>query len=308
MRIALLAKNKVGFIDGSCLFEDTIAALQPQWERCNGLVLSWILNSVSQELSTGIIFASNVALVWSDLKERFDKVDESRIYFLHWEIDTHVQGTSSISVYHTRLRFLWDKYDAIAPLAPCTCESIKTNVENLKQQRLFQFLMRLNEPYSIVCSQILLMKPLPSVNQAYSLLIQEEGQLHNAEKVSLVSDSIALYSGTSNQPVQSKKHFNESCDYCHIKGHKKETCYKLIGYPADFKFTKTKGTSANSAVIIDTGSNSVSAGSVSSSCSQVPVFTLKQYQQILELLGKRSRVQASAHTAGPLQWKDEGDW
>lgn len=63
MRIALLAKNKVGFIDDSCLFEDTIVALQPQWEHCNALVLSWILNSVSQELSAGIVFASSAALV-----------------------------------------------------------------------------------------------------------------------------------------------------------------------------------------------------------------------------------------------------
>ncbi|KAG8500212.1 hypothetical protein CXB51_004384 [Gossypium anomalum] len=121
------------------------------------------------------------------------------------------------------------------------------------------------------------MKPLPSVNQAYSLLIQEEGQRHNAEKVSLVSESTALYSGAFNQPVQSK---SRTCDYCHIKGHKKETCYKLISYPAKFKFTKKEGTSANSAIIIDTGLNFVSVGS------------------ILELLGKRSGVQASAHMAG----------
>lgn len=155
---------------------------------------------------------------------------------------------------------------------------MKMNVENLKQQRLFQFLMGLNESYSIVRSQILLLKPLPSVNQAYSLLIQEEGQRHNAEKVSLISESTALYSSASNQPVQSKKWFPGTCDYCHIKSHKKETCYKLIGYPADFKFTKNKGTFANSAVITDTGSISVSTGSVSSSSSQVPVFTPEQYQ------------------------------
>ncbi|KAK5776488.1 hypothetical protein PVK06_044447 [Gossypium arboreum] len=164
LRIALLAKNKVGFIDGSYLFEDTIKVLQPQWERCNALVLSWILNSVSQELSAGIVFACSATRVWSDLKERFDKVDGSQIYFLHREIAMHVQSTSSISVYHTRLRLLWDEYDVIAPLASCSCDSMKVNVENLKQQRLFQFLMGLNESYSMVRSQVLLMKPLPSVN------------------------------------------------------------------------------------------------------------------------------------------------
>ncbi|KAG8480521.1 hypothetical protein CXB51_024618 [Gossypium anomalum] len=168
--------------------------------------------------------------------------------------------------------------------------------------------MGLNESYSIVHSQILLIKPLPSVNQAYSLLIQEEGQRHNAEKVSLVSKSTALYSGASNQPVQSKKWFSGTCDYCHIKGYKKETCYKLIGYLVDFKFTKKKGTSANSAIITDTSSNSVSASSVSSRSSQVPVFTLEQYQQILELLEKGSRVQTSVHMAGISFGPSSEDW
>ena len=39
-----------------------------------------------------------------------------------------------------------------------------------------QFLMGLNESYSQIKGQILLMEPLPTVNKAYSLLIQEERQ------------------------------------------------------------------------------------------------------------------------------------
>ncbi|GMI80910.1 hypothetical protein HRI_001760300 [Hibiscus trionum] len=34
------------------------------------LVLSWILNTVSQDLSTWIVFGSNAYVVWEDLKER----------------------------------------------------------------------------------------------------------------------------------------------------------------------------------------------------------------------------------------------
>lgn len=37
---------------------------------------------MNQELSVGIVFASSVALAWQDLKERFDKVNGSRIFFL----------------------------------------------------------------------------------------------------------------------------------------------------------------------------------------------------------------------------------
>lgn len=171
--------------------------------------------------------------------------------------------------------------------------------------------MRLNESYSTIRSQNFLMSPLSLVNQASFMLIQEERQRHNVGKISLVSKPTTLYFGAPNQPVQSRKRFNGVCDYCHIKDHKKETCYKLIGYPADFKFTKKRGTSANSTVTIDTSSDSISTGSVhssSSSSSQVPVFTPKQYQQILELLGKGSEVQPLAHMVGTSLGPSSQDW
>ncbi|RVW90944.1 Retrovirus-related Pol polyprotein from transposon RE1 [Vitis vinifera] len=44
------------------------------------------------------------------------------------------------------------------------------------QQKLMQFLMGLNESYSAIRRQILLMNPLPSVRQAYSSVSQEEKQ------------------------------------------------------------------------------------------------------------------------------------
>ncbi|GMJ02442.1 hypothetical protein HRI_003913400 [Hibiscus trionum] len=115
LRISLLAKNKLGFIDGTCKHDIYEDSLKSQWDRCNAIVLSWILNTVSQELSAGIVFASNASLVWLDLKERFDKIDGSRIFFLHRQIATTSQGDSSISTYFTKLKLLWDEYTVLVP-------------------------------------------------------------------------------------------------------------------------------------------------------------------------------------------------
>lgn len=49
MKLAINTRNKTGFIDGTCT-KATYAssdALANQWERCNSIVLSWLLNSVS---------------------------------------------------------------------------------------------------------------------------------------------------------------------------------------------------------------------------------------------------------------------
>lgn len=110
MKIALLPKNKIRFIDDTCLKEKQETALQPQWERCNAIVLSWILNSVSKKLFTGIVYSSNAQSVWHDLKERYGKVNGSRIFKLRRGINGFVQGSLSVSIHFTKLKKLWDEY------------------------------------------------------------------------------------------------------------------------------------------------------------------------------------------------------
>ncbi|KAF8406917.1 hypothetical protein HHK36_006038 [Tetracentron sinense] len=54
--IALRAKNKLGLVDGT-LKKPTDPKELSQWERCNDLVGSWILNSVSTEIRSSISYA-----------------------------------------------------------------------------------------------------------------------------------------------------------------------------------------------------------------------------------------------------------
>ncbi|KAH0712547.1 hypothetical protein KY289_008506 [Solanum tuberosum] len=95
MILILRAKSKLGFVYGTCKNSDYRADLEYQWEKCNAFVLFWILNSISKELMSGIVYATDAAVVWSDLKEIFDKVDGSRGYQLHTEICTIAQGNTS---------------------------------------------------------------------------------------------------------------------------------------------------------------------------------------------------------------------
>ena len=141
IELTLLTKNKLGFIDGSIKREDyTVDSEKKQWDRCNAMVLSWLMNNVSKELMSGILFRSNASLVWSDLKERFDKVNMSRIFHLHKSIVTHTQGTSPVSVYYSKLKDLWDEFDSIVPPPSCNCERSKEYVDSMLRQKLLQFL------------------------------------------------------------------------------------------------------------------------------------------------------------------------
>ena len=83
MKISILGRNKLGIIDGSWKKESYGSNLKNLWERNNAIVLSWIMNCVLKELLRGIAYSTNVAVVWNDLCERYDKVDGPRIFQLH---------------------------------------------------------------------------------------------------------------------------------------------------------------------------------------------------------------------------------
>ncbi|KAH0645180.1 hypothetical protein KY284_033064 [Solanum tuberosum] len=56
-------------------------------------------------------------------------------------------------------------------------------------------------------------------------------------------DIAAMISGHNSHPHKFKKNWNVQCDYCNMMGHTRANCYKLIGYPPDFKFRKKFGDS-----------------------------------------------------------------
>lgn len=91
-----------------------------------------------------------------------------------------------------------------------------------------------------------MMAPWPSVNQAFMLLKQEERQrqVHSSSGQSPLALMVNMpaKSPVSQSPYIPNKFSDrntlpvQECDYCHIKGHTKDRCYKLVGYPLDDPF------------------------------------------------------------------------
>ncbi|PHU18133.1 hypothetical protein BC332_13828 [Capsicum chinense] len=116
--------------------------------------------------------------VLEDLREKFDKVNSSRAFYLHKEIVTLVQGTS-VSGYFSRLRELWDEMEALVPHPSCACPESKENTTHFQMQKLWKFLIVLNKPYAHVKSQALVTTPVPAINEAYAMIINVESQRLN---------------------------------------------------------------------------------------------------------------------------------
>ncbi|KAE8695793.1 hypothetical protein F3Y22_tig00110684pilonHSYRG00005 [Hibiscus syriacus] len=207
-------------------------------------------------------------------------------------------GESFVSVYFTRLKLLWDEYTALVPFSVCDCEAAQQNSVHVNQQRLFQFLMGLNETYSIIRSQILIMKPLPTVNQAYSMIVQEE--LHRAQLYVSPIETFVMF--TTASKGNERRRFSGTCDYCKIKGHSRNHYYRLIGFLPDFKFNKNKvpptAMTVNYVHVVD--GETENGLMVSSTVSAVPSFTSEQYHQILNLLSKSPPFDSSANLASTV--------
>lgn len=80
----------------------------------------------------------------------------------------------SLATYFTRVKALWDELDDLTPLTICNC-SPATNFFKLQQdQRIMHFLMKLDKQYSQVRTNLLMLQDLPSIQDVYRMLLQEE--------------------------------------------------------------------------------------------------------------------------------------
>ena len=142
--MALHAKNKLGFVDGT-LIKPTSSNDLSQWERCNDLICSWILNSVTGEIRSSILYAETTKEIWLDLSEQFSQSNAPQIYQLMQSISSLKQENMPVSAYFTRLKSLWNELNSLVAIQPCTCGHGKAIADQLQQDRAIEFLQGLHE-------------------------------------------------------------------------------------------------------------------------------------------------------------------
>ncbi|XP_009624991.1 uncharacterized protein [Nicotiana tomentosiformis] len=159
--LSLLAKKKLGFINGACLSPD-----HEQWSCVNDMVISWILNALSKDIADNVIYSKAAKELWDSLEQRFGRSNGAKLYHLQKELSGKAKLT----------KFLED-------------------------QRLIKFLMGLNDIYAQARGNILMINPLPRMDIAYSLLLQDENQREVYANAHFNSDSVSVMAtGEAKQP------------------------------------------------------------------------------------------------------------
>jgi len=192
MTIALSTKSKLYFVDGTLDKPQPNSADFKKWVKCNDMVMSWILNVLTKPIADSIIYTKTARQMWVELEERFGQINGAKLYQVKREMCNISQGANDIATYFTKIKSLWDELDDLDEIPMCTCNSAEKMLKREQNQKLLQFLMGLNDDYNSVRGNILMMSPLPTISQVYSMLIQEEKQREIRSNGHFLADSASL--------------------------------------------------------------------------------------------------------------------
>ncbi|KAL0307507.1 UNVERIFIED_CONTAM: hypothetical protein Scaly_2561500 [Sesamum calycinum] len=245
IKVALTAKMKMSFIDGTYLKPAGNSEECKQWIRTDSMVFSWIMNSISKDIAKAFSYAKSARSLWLQLEARFGQVNGPMIYIAR-EIASTYQGNLDIVSYFTKIAMLWDELECVDRTPECSCSSQRTMADKVASAQLMQFLIGLNDSFDAIRSQILVMDPLPSVDKAYSLVLRVESQRQSSINIQNINNNAAMTvrgtnfkRETGEKVFQQKKQYTDKknfyCTHCTRTGHSKESCFKLHGYPDWFK-------------------------------------------------------------------------
>ena len=229
MTMSLEAKNKLGFLDGSIVKPNESDPYFKIWCRCNSMVKSWLLNSVSKKIYTSILYIKHAFDIWKDLHTRSHKSNLPRLYKFRHQLQSLRQGSLDLSSYHTQTQSLWEELSNIQ-VTPHTVEDLLVEKDT---NRVIDFLMGLNDSYENIRSRILMKKTLPTLSEIYNTLDQDDSQ-KNVQP--LVTEQTSAAFQVSGFPRKDRPY----CTFCNKVGHVVDKCYKKHGYPTSFKPHRTE--------------------------------------------------------------------
>ena len=76
-KIGLASKRKLGFVTSTTTRDPIDSIKQEAWDTCNNMVISWILNNVSESIKKSIMFIDSASSIWTQLEQLFSVINGS---------------------------------------------------------------------------------------------------------------------------------------------------------------------------------------------------------------------------------------
>ncbi|KAK3036241.1 hypothetical protein RJ639_030783 [Escallonia herrerae] len=245
----------------------------------SSVTLLFLLGSqmhLQKELLGNATHAETAREVWKDLEERFTQGIAPRVYELKRAVVLLQQEKASVASYYGTLKSVWGELQ--------------------------------------VRSQILSIDPLPNIGRAYAIVAQEEKQRSIAASRTPTIEAAALLTKKSDSQMRwngsGRRNQFPPCPHCGKTNHSQEYCFKVIGYPSDWR-KPGKGNSSRADHKQTNSSNAAFTSKMDGENLLIPGLTPSQQQQLMALLngqevpgGNPSANMATSNFSG----KTENEW
>ena len=147
------------------------------WDEADSMVMSWLWNSMTPEISDTCMFLSTARDIWESIRQTYSRVkDAAQVYEIKTKTTSTKQGNSSVTEYANALQNLWQELDHYRCIAMKCSDDAVTLKQVIEQDRVYDFFAGLNVEFDQVRIQISGKDMLPSLNAVISMVRAEESR------------------------------------------------------------------------------------------------------------------------------------
>ena len=251
-------KDKLGYINGEFPEPGPTDPTFRKWRTENAIVKGWLINSMDPSLISNFIRFPTAKSVWDSIATTyFDGTDTSQVFNLKKRVARMRQAGGSIEQYYNGLQGLWREIDFRRPNPMKCVNDIQRYNSILQEDRVYIFLDGLDDRLDKIRSDVLQLRPFPTVEQAYAHVRREDIRqavmltgtdpttgvamaskgikTGNQQPRTLQMTKIETSSMGGGKPNATTKNKGQTerggCNHCGNMKHTRETCFKLHGYP-----------------------------------------------------------------------------
>ena len=96
----------IAFIDGNLIKPEITDPLFIAWERCNNMIISYLLRSVDNTIAKSVLYFSTAYEISKDLEDRYSVISGPQLFSLQRNLSKISQDDSSVAVFFTKILHL----------------------------------------------------------------------------------------------------------------------------------------------------------------------------------------------------------
>ncbi|KAI6683001.1 hypothetical protein NL676_028914 [Syzygium grande] len=147
------------------------------WKVENNTVMSWLLNSMTNETRENFMYYQTTKENWDAVHETYsNKNNTSAIFEIKGILHDLRQGESPVTDYFNQLMRHWQQLDMLEDMMWSCPEDSKRYKQIQDREGIYKFLLGLNQELDEARGRVLSIKPLPNVQEGFAEVRREETQ------------------------------------------------------------------------------------------------------------------------------------